>query len=407
MKNIMLLAAGIFIITHSLSQSCLPEGIYFSSQTEIDNFQTNFPNCTEIEGEVKISGDDIINLDGLEIINSIGGSLKIYSNPFLKDLNGLNNLTLINGDLWIDENDSLINLTGLENLSQIYGLLRIGFNHSLSSLQGINNLTSISGHFLIFDNHALLDINGLTSLNYIGNSVEIMNCSSLSNLEGLNNLDSIGDRLFLSNIDLLTNLSGLTNLNYIGAGLIIQHNLSLTSISNLDNLLSIGGNLWIYDNSSLTDLTGLQNVNSGSIDSLYLIGNPNLTICNVKSICDYLASPNGTIEIHDNATGCDSQEEVAAACLNGFDEVTDLASHLSIYPNPSSTQITIEVPNKSILTDCTYLTIYNITGQEIMKHQITETITVLDIMGLNAGVYLVKTVSQDNVLVNKILKTSL
>jgi hypothetical protein len=404
MKNIMLLAAGIFIITHSLSQSCLPEGIYFSSQTEIDNFQTNYPNCTEIEGDVKISGDDIINLNGLEIITSIGGSLMIYSNQFLKDLNGLNNLTLINGDLWIDENDSLTNLIGLENLSHIYGLLRIGFNHSLSSLQGINNLTSVSDQLLIFDNHALLDINGLTSLNNIGNSVEIMNCSSLSNLEGLNNLDSIGDRLFLSNNDLLTNLSGLNNLNYIGTGLVIQHNLSLSSISNLDNLLSIGGNLWIYDNSSLTDLTGLQNVNSGSIDSLYIIGNSLLTICDARSICDYLASPNGTIEIHDNATGCDSQEEVEEACLNGFDEVTYLASQISIYPNPSSTQITIETPDKSAPVDCIYLTIYNITGQEIMKRQITEPITVLDIIGLNAGVYLVKTINRDNVMVNKILK---
>lgn len=404
MKNIMLLAAGIFTITQCLSQSCLPEGIYFSLQTEIDNFQANYPNCTEIEGEVKISGEDIVNLNGLEIITSIGGSLMIYSNPLLKDLNGLNNLTLINGDLWIDENDSLTNLIGLENVTHINGLLRIGFNHSLSSLQGINNLTSVTDQLFIFDNHALLDINCLTSLNYIGNNVEIMNCSSLSNLEGLNNLDSIGGRLFLSNNDLLTNLSGLNNLNYIGTGLIIQHNLSLTSISNLDNLLSIGGNLWIYDNSSLTDLTGLQNINSGSIDSLYIIGNSLLTMCNARSICDYLASPNGTIEIHDNATGCDSQEEVEASCLNGFNELTDLASQISIYPNPSSKQITIEILNKSTPVDCMYLTIYNITGQEIINRQITEPITVLEIMSLNAGVYIVKTVNQDNVLVKKILK---
>ena len=33
---------------------CLPEGITFSTQAEIDNFQTNYPGCTEIEGDVVI-----------------------------------------------------------------------------------------------------------------------------------------------------------------------------------------------------------------------------------------------------------------------------------------------------------------------------------------------------------------
>ena len=54
------------------AQPCLPEGITFNTQEEIDNFQTNYPNCTEIEGGVKIEGNDITNLDGLNVITSIG-----------------------------------------------------------------------------------------------------------------------------------------------------------------------------------------------------------------------------------------------------------------------------------------------------------------------------------------------
>ena len=44
------------------SQGCLPEGITFTTQQQIDDFQTNYPGCTEIEGDVEISGDDISNL---------------------------------------------------------------------------------------------------------------------------------------------------------------------------------------------------------------------------------------------------------------------------------------------------------------------------------------------------------
>ena len=38
-----------------MSQSCLPNGIHFKRQYQIDDFVTNFPNCTEIEGDVIIS----------------------------------------------------------------------------------------------------------------------------------------------------------------------------------------------------------------------------------------------------------------------------------------------------------------------------------------------------------------
>ena len=54
---------------------CLPEGITFSTQEEIDNFQINYPYCTEIEGDVIIEGDEITNLDGLSVLNSISGFL--------------------------------------------------------------------------------------------------------------------------------------------------------------------------------------------------------------------------------------------------------------------------------------------------------------------------------------------
>ena len=51
MKKLILFLA-LAALCHSIvfSQGCLPEGITFTTQEQIDNFQTNYPGCTEIEG---------------------------------------------------------------------------------------------------------------------------------------------------------------------------------------------------------------------------------------------------------------------------------------------------------------------------------------------------------------------
>ena len=66
-----------FVWSSALSQSCLPEGITFNSQAQIDSFQINYPNCTAIQGTVKISGVDITNLNGLSVLSSFWEGLKI------------------------------------------------------------------------------------------------------------------------------------------------------------------------------------------------------------------------------------------------------------------------------------------------------------------------------------------
>ena len=71
----------------------------------------------------------------------------------------------------------------------------------------------------------------------------------------------------------------------------------------------------IIDNDALTSLMGLDNIESNSIEDLIIYGNGCLFTCEVQSICDYLASPNGTVNIHDNAIGCNSQQEVEEECL--------------------------------------------------------------------------------------------
>jgi len=122
------------------------------------------------------------------------------------------------------------------------------------------------------------------------------------------------------------------------------------------------------------------------------------------SICNYLANPNGTISIYNNATGCDSPEEVQDSCeANGVNiDEQFIADKLVIYPNPSSTQITLELPTTPQKN--TILTIYNLNGQQLITQPITEPQTVVDIDGLPSGVYFVKVVDDEKVMVGKMVK---
>ena len=257
------------------AQSCLPQGITFNWQTDIDNFQTNYPGCTQIEGDITISSFDITNLNGLSVLTSVGGSLSIY-------------------------------------------------------------------------------------------------------------------------VDVLSGMTGLENLTSIGGGLIIQLNDSLTSMTGLENLTFIGGGIWLRYNHSLTSLTGLDNVTTfGS--AVWITDNDTLSNCAVQSICDYIAG-GGSPWIENNATGCNSQEEVEAECE--AIGVKSLAPEplLSIYPNPTSSQITIETHTKG------HFSILNLNGQLLLQQEITELTTIVDIKELKGGIYLVKLAGEKGLQIGKLIK---
>jgi hypothetical protein len=331
MKKLYILLIALYLLSGAAAQSCLPEGITFTTQEQINSFQINYPNCTEIEGDVNIDGDDITNLNGLSLITSIGGSLNIGDyiggNPQLFSLTGMDNITSIGGNLSINNNDILTSLTGLDNLIFIGGSLGIGYN------------------------------------------------------------------------DILTSLTGLESLTSVGSGVGISNNSSLKSLTGLENLTSTGGDLSIMLNDDLTSLTGLNNINAGSITNLDIFYNDTLSTCEVQSICYYLASPNGTINIHSNATGCNSEAEVDSACVYLSNGEVTLLPAFSIHPNPTSTTITISThakPNKN-----TFMTIYNISGQALLSRQITEQQTVVDVSWLPQGVYFVRVSNDSAVKVGK------
>ena len=260
---------------------------------------------------------------------------------------------------------------------------------------------------LISNNQELVNLNGLENLNYIGGYFAIKNNPSLIDISGLNNLSSIGTYLVIYNNPILTNLDGLENIYSIGEVLAIENNDALINIDGLMNLTSIGFRLTIENNDVLTSLSGLENIESASIENLHISDNAFLSKCDIQSICDYLASPNGIIEIHDNAPGCNSPEEVEAACDTVSVQEVYFEETFSISPNPSSGSVNLRFTIHD--SQLTIIDLFEISGVRI-KGLLNELRNPgsyemeVDLSDLQAGVYFCVLKTREGIKTTKIVK---
>ena len=406
---------------HSFSQPCLPEGIIFTTQAQIDSFQINYPNCTEIEGYVTIGDNErtnINNLYGLSALTSINGEFNIYWNPLLASLTGLDNIESLGGDLKIFACDSIASLTGLENLTIIYGSLSIG--HIMYSGK--------SKSAYCIGNHSLTSIDGLENLSYIGENLSIINNDNLENLTGVENLNSIGGDLVIGELghtghnayccsnQRLKTLTGLNNLVSIGGSLKVYCSDSLTSLTALSTLISIGGEIDIgfghadsdiFGNPLLVSIEGLDNIEAGSIENLYITDNYSLVECDVQPICSYLSSPNGSIIIQNNASGCNSQQEVEVACDTLSVKVIAFDNTFLISPNPCSNAINFRfvVSNQGLVT-CDLIEISGVKVKSLMHEFKIPGIYDKDIslIGIPAGIYFCVLKTNEDMQARKLIK---
>ena len=240
------------------------------------------------------------------------------------------------------------------------------YNDNLTTLSGLNNLTLIGGLGL-----------------------DVRDNQLLTNISGLENLTTVGYCVFISSNDNLLSLSGLDNLNSIALMLAIGDNPQLTDLSSLGNLTSVGGSISIGNNFSLPSLTGLDNVDANSINQLNIVDNYSLSHCDVQSICDYLAAPSGTIEIHGNAIDCNSPEEVQTACLTSIED--NVAKEvISLSPNPATTFITINVNGGMPIEEAT---IYNHLGQKVLVAVLVN--NTVDVSKLKPGIYFIEVATKE------------
>ena len=289
------------LIALQLSAQNCPESILLETQEQVDNFAINYPNCTELTGDLTISGPTITNLEGLHVLRDIGGdfnmeqtsvqfldplnsittisgTLRIYrnfsllnldgfeslnkiegdivitDNPRIRNINGLNKITQSITELEISRNDSLSNFMGLENIDSIDENLIIEGNVSLESFQGLHNIREISKNLMI--NHNEFPTGGsvsFNSLSVIGEHLIITENENLNEINGFNKITHLENVLIESNFD-LNIISGFDKLNSIGTDLIIILNTQLLSIDAFNSLTSISNDILIFRNFNLTSI---------------------------------------------------------------------------------------------------------------------------------------------------------
>ena len=222
--------------------------VTLSSQADVDAF-----SCSEVTGSLTISGNDIINLNGLSSLSKLGGNITITDNPNLKTIDlpaletlggsmitisrngnlsgisGFNNLVSV-GSIYIQDNPKLQSISGFSSLVQVQVSSTAEFvierNNALTSLQGFETLTS-TPTLRIANNAALLALDGFHSLTHVTGDLQISDNRSLKTINGLNKLTSISD---LPRV-------------VFGAGLFIENNASLESLAGLSSLRSISAHL--------------------------------------------------------------------------------------------------------------------------------------------------------------------
>ncbi|MCE7060779.1 T9SS type A sorting domain-containing protein [Dyadobacter sp. CY343] len=132
----------------------------FTTQAQIDNFKTNYPNCSAPGKDLVFElYEDINNLDGLSHLTSIGGYIFLIRSPIM-NLAGLSNLVSL-GALWLADTPNIKNLADLGNLKSLGGL---SIDESrLTSLAGLENLESLGG-MTLRSNPLLSDLSALHHL---------------------------------------------------------------------------------------------------------------------------------------------------------------------------------------------------------------------------------------------------
>ena len=173
-----------------------------------------------------------------------------------------------------------------------------------------------------------------------------------------------------------------------------------------------GGISWILKKSILLSANYIGQFNSVffiDADTGYIVGNGRNIIKTVNGGEDWTEQPLGNLYYLNNVFFADDNTGYAVGDYGmifkttngGFCEVKTSKEYFKIYPNPVSGQLTIETAQ---LKNENTLTISNISGQELIRQQLNNCKIQIDISNLTSGIYFVKLVSDEIVVVKKIVK---
>lgn len=380
MKKRLLILNLISILSIGYIYSQCPSGdITFEYQWEIEEFALNYPNCTEINGNLNIGNQTVYAITSLLPLNNlttVTGRLRIQNVWGLNSLSGLENINSV-GELWVGYNfsENLTSLVGLEGLETVNGNITIGYNDGLTTLSGLDNLQTVSGDVWLAQLPALTSISSLNSLYSIDGSLIIQSLNSLTSLNAYQSLISINNSL---SIDMT----------------------SLSSIDGFMNLQTINGFINIRQNNYLSDISNLQSVSPDLLDGLNIMNNPLLAVCSLSNICTYLTydSIEYPRDISNNLGDCIDESAVINACNNLSVSSRNLELNFKVFTTNNSLHIYSED------FDLEKVNIYDISGKLIYtKFKTEQESIIISNIGVNR-LLIVKAYSKDgNISFKKIV----
>ncbi len=194
---------------------------------------------------------DVANedLDWLQCVEQIAGDLRITQSPSLTDLSGLRRLRSVGFTLEISDSSGLQDLDELSRLNTV-GALEIADNQNLQNVDGITDLVSATSvaikdnpnltavhlaqlttlNTLTVTDNESLEFLELTSLAHVVNDVAVWGSTRLDTVAGLSTLEEIGGRLQIGDLDRLVSTAGLSSLRDVGSFVAIADNPMLEQV---------------------------------------------------------------------------------------------------------------------------------------------------------------------------------
>ncbi|WP_159470169.1 T9SS type A sorting domain-containing protein [Dyadobacter sp. 3J3] len=204
-----------------------------------------------VGGEMKISGNHALETPGTLAEFTGGGELRIINNSKLKYLPVFPKRVNFSGDVTIEACPQLISLEGLSNLETVGGDLVVEANSLLPNLSGLGKLVLVGGDLGIDDNASLTDISGLTALISVVDYFDISDNPKLVTMGTLPEFTGDGDHIYFYNNAKMKSLPSFPKLVSFSGYITIQQCPELVSLAGLSALKTLTGNLRILDNASL------------------------------------------------------------------------------------------------------------------------------------------------------------
>jgi hypothetical protein len=187
---------------------------------------------------------NVENIDVFANIEMVAGPVAIWRSPVLQNIDGLSNITFIGEDLTLSDLPLVTTLLPLQDLTSVASNIEFGGiflgNIGISDLAGLENITVLDGQLQLYFNSALLSLEGFPQAISSLQSLDFYKNYALRDISALSGITAIdGDypegRFFLAYSD-LRRLHGLENLQRVNLGFSLIYNLRLRDCSALRRL---------------------------------------------------------------------------------------------------------------------------------------------------------------------------